>query len=106
MSEQLASIYSSPAGEQALKRHYDETLASLPYAVESLTVHTRFGNAHVLIAGPKDGSPLMLWQGKSKARTGHRPYWIGFLGREVDTGKVTEIDVMKSRELCSNILMY
>lgn len=66
MSEQLRSIYSSPAGERALRRHYDETLASLPYPVESLTVHTRFGDAHVLIAGPQDGPPLMLWQGKCK----------------------------------------
>ena len=48
------SIYRSEAARVAVERLYDEALARLPFATESRIVSTRFGDSHVLIAGPVD----------------------------------------------------
>lgn len=46
-------IYRSAAGAAAVARAYEAWLTRLPAAVESLTVPTRFGDAHAIAAGDR-----------------------------------------------------
>jgi hypothetical protein len=57
------TIYGSKAGEHELERLYRKTLAALPFACLERDVQTRFGRAHVIVCGPPEGAPLMLWHG-------------------------------------------
>ncbi len=56
-------LYSSAAGEAALRRLYATTLAALPFPHEERWVQTAFGRVHVVVCGPSDGRPLLLWHG-------------------------------------------
>ena len=57
------SIYRSEAWRAAIERHYDRALERLPFPTESTMVPTRFGNSHVLVTGPADGPPVVIFQG-------------------------------------------
>ena len=57
------TIYRSAAGEAAIRALYDKALAALPYEHAERLVETSFGTAHVLVCGPADAPPLMLWSG-------------------------------------------
>lgn len=57
------NIYRTPWSRRALAAHYDALVASLPFPVDSRTVDTPWGAAHVLGAGPAAAPPLILWQG-------------------------------------------
>ena len=56
-------LYRSAAGQAALHAHYNKALAALPYQHEEKLVETSFGTAHVLVCGPADAPPLVLWHG-------------------------------------------
>lgn len=57
------SIYRSPEGEAEIEALYGEALDRLEPRCESLTVSTRFGDTHVLVAGPEDAPPLVVLPG-------------------------------------------
>ena len=57
------SIYRSDASRAAIERHYDEALGRLPFPTESRMVPTRFGDSHVLITGPTEAPPVVIFQG-------------------------------------------
>ena len=57
------SIYRSEAARAAVERLYDQALTRVPFATESRTVPTRFGDSHVLVAGPVDAPPVVVFQG-------------------------------------------
>ena len=59
----VPTIYRGLLGKRRLRKHYTETLASLPFPVEEQIIETHWGRASVLIAGPSDGIPFFLWQG-------------------------------------------
>ena len=59
----IKSIYRSAEGERQLQENYDLAINSLPFTVEKQIVETSWGKAHVLVAGPRDATPLFLWQG-------------------------------------------
>ena len=58
-----SSIYKSSAGEAELRALYDDQLAHLDMPTESCFVKTRFGDTHVLVAGPQDAPPLVTVHG-------------------------------------------
>jgi pimeloyl-ACP methyl ester carboxylesterase len=58
-----ASIYKSPRGRAEILRLYDEAAARLGVEYSDLTVGTRFGETHVLAAGPEDAPPVMVLPG-------------------------------------------
>jgi len=58
-----SSIYRSPEGEAALAALYEEALARLGSGHETLRIGTRFGETHVILAGPEDASPLVVLPG-------------------------------------------
>jgi pimeloyl-ACP methyl ester carboxylesterase len=57
------SIYRSEAARVAVERLYDQSLARVPFATESKVVSTRFGDSHVLVAGPVEAPPVVVFQG-------------------------------------------
>jgi pimeloyl-ACP methyl ester carboxylesterase len=57
------SIYRSDAAREAVERLYDLALTRVPFATESRMVATRFGDSHVLAAGPVDAPPVVVFQG-------------------------------------------
>ena len=58
-----SSIYRSPQAQAAIHDLYDRARDALPVTTESRTVSTRFGETHVLLAGPADGRPLVVFGG-------------------------------------------
>ena len=61
----MPSIYRTPEGRAALLGWYDAALARLPLPVESRRVPTRFGETHLLAAGPAAGRPLVIVHGSN-----------------------------------------
>lgn len=65
------SYYKSERGRQAITNWYDALLAKFTFDHELRYVETRFGQTHLIAAGPKDGPPLILVQ----AIAGSAPLW-------------------------------
>jgi pimeloyl-ACP methyl ester carboxylesterase len=59
----MTSIYHTPQGEAAIHEIYHRQVASLGVPVEHRNVPTRYGNTHLLITGPADGHPLVVFHG-------------------------------------------
>ena len=57
------SIYSSPAGRTEVLALYEQAIDELGIQVDHLSVDTRFGHTHVLVAGPECAPPLVIFQG-------------------------------------------
>lgn len=57
------SVYRTEEGRRHLLQLYEETLARIPAEVERRQILTEFGMTHVLVAGPKDGPPVVVHQG-------------------------------------------
>lgn len=57
------SIYRSEAAREQIHALYDRAREALPFATTSRSVPTRFGEAHMLEAGPPDGPPVVVFQG-------------------------------------------
>ena len=57
------TIYRSDAARLEIEAFYDRARERLPFATTSRTVRTRFGEAHVLRAGPEDAPPVVVFQG-------------------------------------------
>jgi pimeloyl-ACP methyl ester carboxylesterase len=57
------SIYRSDAARAAIEELYDRARDRLSFATDSRMVATRFGDTHVLVAGPPDGPPVVALQG-------------------------------------------
>ncbi|PSC73157.1 Diacylglycerol O-acyltransferase 2 isoform A [Micractinium conductrix] len=55
-------LYSSAAGEAALRQLYVSTLIDLSFPEERL-VPTSFGTGSVVVCGPSDAPPLVVWHG-------------------------------------------
>ncbi|WP_421385336.1 alpha/beta fold hydrolase [Bacillus salacetis] len=58
-----ATIYKSKKGKKVILQHYEEYINSLEFEVERVHVDTSYGKTHVLVAGPKDGNPVFIFQG-------------------------------------------
>lgn len=56
-------IFSSPAGYEAMQAWYGALLAKKEAHYESRIVPTRFGDTHLLTAGPADAPPVILLHG-------------------------------------------
>jgi pimeloyl-ACP methyl ester carboxylesterase len=57
------SIYKSEEGKREIIKLYNAALKDLKIKYESQKVETRYGKTHVLITGPRDSTPVMIFQG-------------------------------------------
>src|SRR5258708_5742418 len=67
------TAYSSEAGYRAMMRWYAATLASSAVPYESITVATRFGETHLLAAGPTAAPPVVLLHGMEGSGLSWKP---------------------------------
>jgi pimeloyl-ACP methyl ester carboxylesterase len=63
-------LYRSQAGYEAAMKYYDLTVARGPVPYESQTINTCFGATHVLIGGPEEGAPVLLFHGWNGSAAG------------------------------------
>ncbi|WP_440769229.1 alpha/beta fold hydrolase [Natronorubrum sp. DTA28] len=56
-------IYRSARGERRIKGFYDHLLSNLETQFDREWVDTRFGETHVLVTGPDDAPPLVVFHG-------------------------------------------
>lgn len=59
----MSAIYKTPEGEQAVRDAYLAVLANWPTPSEQLRIPTRQGETLVLVSGPKDAPPLVVFHG-------------------------------------------
>lgn len=59
----IHTIYKSEKGKRVIQQHYDHYLNTLPFDVERTYANTSYGQTHVLVAGPSNGKPLIIFQG-------------------------------------------
>lgn len=57
------SIYRTAAGEAAIKARYEHDLAQLAFPVRRTVLPTRYGETHLLSAGPEGAQPILLFHG-------------------------------------------
>ena len=87
------SMFRNAKSRDLIVKAYERLLATAPDA-ESRTVTTRFGDTHLLVAGPKDGPPVVVYHGALAnsalaIREGHplldrfRLYAVDVLGQSV-----------------------
>jgi pimeloyl-ACP methyl ester carboxylesterase len=67
------SAYASEAGYRAMMRWYAATLASATVPYESITVATRFGDTHLLAAGPTGAPPVVFLHGMEGSGLSWKP---------------------------------
>jgi hypothetical protein len=59
----MASIYRSSDGEKAIQAIYSKAVKRLAFPCEDRFINTRFGTTHLLVAGPRTASPLVIVHG-------------------------------------------
>jgi pimeloyl-ACP methyl ester carboxylesterase len=57
------SIYRSPEGKSRILRLYDQNWEALHLAREDCWVETRHGQTHVVMTGPQEGQPIVVFHG-------------------------------------------
>jgi len=57
------TIYRSSIGKQALESIYTDAVEKLDVEVDEQYVKTRYGKTHLLLAGPENGDPIILFHG-------------------------------------------
>src|SRR6188508_2211057 len=57
------TIYRSAEAQAGIADLYQRAREALPFATSSRTVDTRFGETHLLEAGPADGQPIVIFGG-------------------------------------------
>ena len=66
-------LYTSPSGMAAVQAAYDEALSRLTHEVEFRSVATSFGQTRVLVTGPEDAPPVVLFHGWNTNASGWWP---------------------------------
>lgn len=57
------TIYRSSQGKEQILKLYDQNWADLGLETEHCTIPTRYGDTHVVIAGPRDAQPILVFHG-------------------------------------------
>jgi pimeloyl-ACP methyl ester carboxylesterase len=76
------SVYRSPEAEASLMAAYDSLLSEWPVSYSTTDVSTRYGSVHVIVSGPDDGVPVLLFHAASMASVS----WAPNVGALVDAG--------------------
>ncbi|WP_216209189.1 alpha/beta fold hydrolase [Amycolatopsis aidingensis] len=83
-------IYKTEAGEREILRRYEQSLANWPIPAEHRRVPTREGDTFVLVCGPVDAPPLVLFHGSGSNAT----IWMGDVPAWAEHFRVHAIDMI------------
>ncbi|SFQ69571.1 Pimeloyl-ACP methyl ester carboxylesterase [Amycolatopsis arida] len=83
-------IYKTEAGEREILRRYEHTLVHWPVPAERLRVPTREGDTFVLVCGPRDAPPLLLFHGSGSNAT----MWMGDVPAWAQHFRVHAVDMI------------
>ncbi|WP_445491816.1 alpha/beta fold hydrolase [Niallia sp. 03133] len=105
MSNNL-TIFRKNGNEQPFIEAYEEVLKLWPVPYEEIMISTRFGQTHLIAAGPKDAEPLILIHGMAFSATMWYPnieslagrYRVFALDTIGDIGKGIVTKIMKTRQ--------
>ena len=94
------AIFKDKNGEQKYIAAYNKTLKLWPVPYEEIDIPTTFGSAHVIISGPANGEPLILFHGLDASSTMWYPniqayaakYRVYAIDNIVETGKSVSKD--------------
>lgn len=100
------TIFRKKGNRELFLEAYEEVLRLWPVPYEELMVPTRFGETHIVAAGPQDGEPLILIHGMTFSATSwyanieslasrYRVYALDTIG---DLGKGNVTRIMKTRQ--------
>ncbi|CAM3004479.1 alpha/beta hydrolase [Paenibacillus sediminis] len=64
-------VFKSEAGSQIFKHTYDKLMEYWPSQYETMEVETEYGLCHVIVSGPKEGKPILMFHGM----TGNSAMW-------------------------------
>ncbi len=84
------SIYRSADAQRGIEDLYRRAREALPFATESRTLPSRFGDTHVLIAGPPDGPPIVLFGGGNVVG----PLTLGWFGPLTERFRIAAPDTI------------
>jgi pimeloyl-ACP methyl ester carboxylesterase len=84
------SIFKTPEGEAQFRAAYDTVLALWPVPYEERDVGTQFGTTHLIISGPKEGTPLVLLPGISTGAT----MWYPSIAHFSQSFRTFAVDIM------------
>ncbi|MGE8004314.1 hypothetical protein [Lysinibacillus sp. NPDC093216] len=100
------SIYTSEKGRLEILNHYEQYLNSFDFEVERAFVDTSIGKTHVLMAGPKEGKPLFIFQGGNCINP-MTLSWFKPLIKNIEYMRLTRLvtqDIVSKREFQLRIL--
>ncbi len=86
------SVYHTPQGYEAMMTWYEKVLARLAVPAASMVVNTRFGETHLLTAGPEAAPPVVLLHGME----GNALSWRGQLEALADSFRLYALDIIGS----------
>lgn len=86
----MSAIYTSPAGERELNRHYRRALESWPVPADHLRIPTGQGETFVLACGPQDAPPVLLLHGSGA----NAAAWSADITELVRHARVYAVDVI------------
>lgn len=99
-------VFKGPHHKKVFIQSYDKSLKLWDVPFQEEDIQTSFGKAHIIISGPKEGSPLVLLHGMDATSTmwfpnikalseNHRIYVIDFLN---EVGKSQSLEKSLSKE--------
>lgn len=86
----MKSIYKSAEGERAVRERYLGFLKHWPAANEHVRVPTREGETFVVVSGPREAPPLMLFHGSMA----NSAMWMGDVARWAEHFRVYAVDMI------------
>lgn len=106
ISKSKEYVFKGPHHKKIFIQSYNKSLKLWDVPFQEEDIQTSFGKAHIIISGPKDGSPLVLLHGMDATSTmwfpnikalseNHRVYAIDFLN---EVGKSQSIEKSLSKE--------
>src|SRR4029079_9711019 len=83
-------IYRSDAAREQIYALYDRAVTALPFPTTSRMIPTRFGDTHVLPAGPETGRPVVVFQGGNVVN----PLTLAWFARLTDRFRISAPDTI------------
>jgi pimeloyl-ACP methyl ester carboxylesterase len=86
----VSSIYKTDEGERLVRERYLEVLAHWPVANEQIRVPTREGETFIIVSGPKEAPPVLLFHGA----VANSATWMGDAAAWAELFRIYAVDMI------------